>query len=171
MTIIKWIGASFIILACGGFSFMLASSYRKEERTLKSLIYALDYMMCELQFRMSALPDLCRQTARECDGVLRQVFSQLAIELEEQISPDVSRCMSTVLAKKMDIPLQTRAALELLGHNLGRFDMNGQLKGLENVRQECRVKLNKLVGSKENHLRSYQTLGLCAGAALVILLM
>ena len=171
MTIIKWIGAFCIIVGSGGFSLMLASSYRKEERTLRNLIYALDFMMCELQFRMSALPDLCRQTAGECAGILRQVFLKLANELEDQISPDVSGCMRTVLAQKLDIPLQTKDALELLGDHLGRFDLHGQLKGLETVRQECRTKLNKLIGSKESHLRSYQTLGLCAGAALVILLM
>lgn len=171
MTMIKWIGAILIIAACGGFSLMIAASYKKEERTLRSFICALDYMACELQYRMSALPELCRQTAGECDGILRQVFIMLANELENQISPDVNQCMNTVLAKNREIPTQTKASLELLGENLGRFDLNGQLIGLENVRQECRIRLSKLTGNKETHLRSYQTLGLCAGAALVILLM
>ena len=171
MTMIKWIGAVLIIIACGGFSLMLAASYKKEERTLKSFICALDFMECELQYRMSALPDLCRQTAGVCEGVLRQIFAMLANELEDQISPDVNQCMQTVLAKSGNIPTQTKESLELFGENLGRFDLNGQLKGLEAVRQECRMKLNRLSGNKETHLRSYQTLGLCAGAALVILLM
>ena len=75
---LKLIGALLIILGCGGFGMMIAAAHKREVKTLKQLVAALDYMECELQFRMSALPDLCRQTAGECDGILRQVFSSLA---------------------------------------------------------------------------------------------
>lgn len=168
--IMKWLGAALILAACGSFGLMIAANHKNEVKTLKKLISALDYMECELQFRMCALPDLCRQTAGETEGVLRKVFSLLANELEDQISPDVRHCMQSVLANTKDVPGQTLACLRLLGDSLGRFDLQGQLKGLETVRQECRVKLNKLMGNADVRIRSYQTLGLCAGAALVILL-
>lgn len=168
---IKWIGAILIVASCGGFGYMIAAAHRREEKTLRKLIYALDYMECELQYRMLALPDLCRQTSQETDGILNKVFSMLALELEDQISPDVSSCMKAVTGKLKDIPTQTLESLRLLGDCLGRFDLQGQLKGLETVRQECRMKLNKLLGNSEIRIRSYQTLGICAGAALVILLM
>ena len=56
-----------------------------------------------------------------------------------------------------------------LGKNLGNFDMAGQLQGLEYARTLCRENLEKLMHNKESRLRSYQTLGLCAGAAIAIL--
>ena len=168
--IIKWIGAALILVSCGSFGVIIAANHKNEVNTLKKLISALDYMECELQFRMYALPDLCRQTAGETEGILRRVFAMLANELEDQISPDVRHCMQSVLAKVKDVPVHTLVCLHLLGDSLGRFDLQGQLKGLEAVRQECRLKLNKLMGNSEVRIRSYQTLGLCAGAALVILL-
>lgn len=168
---LRWIGAGMIILGCGGFGVMIAASYRKELNALKKLIAALDFMECELQYRMSALPDLCRQTAANCDGVIRNVFSSLASELEDQISPDVQQCMQSVLGRTKAVPSQTAEALSQLGNSLGRFDLQGQLRGLESARQECRVKLNKLSGNADVRIRSYQTLGICAGAALAILLM
>lgn len=168
---LRWIGACLVILGCGGFGVMIAASFRKELTSLKKLIAALDFMECELQYRMSALPDLCRQTAANCDGVLRQIFSSLAAELEDQISPNVQQCMKSVLSKTKDVPTQTAEALLQLGNSLGRFDLQGQLKELESARQECRVKLNKLSGNADVRIRSYQTLGICAGAALAILLM
>lgn len=169
--IFKVIGACLIVLGCGSFGVMIAASHKREYATLKKLISALDYMECELQYRMSALPDLCRQTAAECDGVLRQIFTSLALELEDQISPDAQRCMKMVLSKTKNVPVQTAQCLQQLGNSLGRFDLRGQLKGLESARQECRMRLNKLTENADVRLRSYQTLGLCAGAALVILLM
>lgn len=166
----KWIGSILIIIASGGFGIMIAVNYKREISVLKQLISALDYMECELQFRMYALPELCRLTANECDGVIRHVFSKLAIELEDQISPDVASCLRTVLTQVPNIPQQTMECFRYLGDCLGRFDLNGQLKGLETVRQECRTKLSKLSANSDIRARSYQTIGLCAGAAIVILL-
>lgn len=168
--ITKWIGSILIILASGGFGIMIATNYKREISVLKHLISALDYMECELQFRMYALPELCRLTANESCGVIRQFFSELANELDDQISPDVSSCLRSTLMKVQNIPQQTLGCLRYMGDCLGRFDLNGQLKGLEAVRQECRTRLGKLSANSDVRARSYQTIGLCAGAAIVILL-
>ena len=56
-----------------------------------------------------------------------------------------------------------------LGRTLGRFDLDGQLIGLENARRDCRRAVDALSENRDNRLRCYQTLGLCAGAALAIL--
>ncbi len=167
---IKLIGAVFVIAACGGVGFKMATSHVKEEKSLRQLIAILDYMECELQYHLTPLPQLCHQAAGECAGTLQDVFHRLAMELEDQISPDVERCMTASLHNVGPIPHFTNDALELLGKTLGRFDLNGQLKGLEAVRHNCRKKLEQLNNNRDTRLRSYQTLGLCAGAAMAILL-
>ena len=168
--IVRWIGAFMIIVASAGFAMLLALFHRKEVSSVRNLIAALDYMECELQYRMYALPELCRLTAAECTDALKNIFLELAKQLEDQISPDVRYCMRTVLAKQNKIPSQTLECLYLLGDSLGKFDLQGQLKGLENVRQVCRERLNRLNTGSDSRLRSYQMLGLCGGAALIILL-
>ena len=167
---LKVIGSILIITACGGFGFKIAATHVKEVKTLRQLIAILDYMECELQYRLTPLPALCRQAAGEGNGVLQKTFLQLAIELEDQVSPDVERCMTAALNQVNDIPRLTFHGLDMLGKTLGRFDLNGQLKGLEAVRQECRRNLEHLSKNQDVRLRSYQTLGLCAGAAMAILL-
>lgn len=165
----KWIGAILIIVGCGGFGFSLAAAQLREEKTLRSLINALDYMACELQYRLTPLPDLCRQTGGDIRGIVGEVFRNLADELEAQVSPDVESCMFAALSHASDLPVKTREAFVLLGQTLGRFDLAGQLKGLEAVRTTCRNRLEALTTNKEPRIRSYQTLGLCAGTALAIL--
>lgn len=166
---LKWIGAMFIILGCGSVGFAMSVAYRREESNLSQLISALDFMQCELQYRLTPLPDLCRLTASQCRGALRTVFVTLACELEDQISPDVFHCMNAALAKVKNLPIRTEEALRILGRTLGRFDLDGQLLGLENARHNCRTMLEKLNENRDVRLRSYQTLSLCAGAALAIL--
>lgn len=165
----KWIGAMFVLAACGGFGFQIAAAQRKETRTLRQLIRILDFAECELQYRLTPLPELCRNAAQECSGPLSILFMHLSKELEDQISPNVSSCMRAAIAATQQLPRQTAEVLTLLGESLGKFDLNGQLRGLASVRGECNRRLDILSESQDVRLRSYKTLGLCAGAALVIL--
>ena len=166
----KWMGALLIVLSCGGFGMGLAASQHREEAALRQLVSALDLMECELQYRMTPLPELCRLAGRENRGCIRKILLDLARELDEQIAPDVSSCMKAALGTAHDIPAAALRALDLLGQSLGRFDLQGQLKGLEAVRSHCRLVLEDMTRNKQQRLRSYQTLGFCAGAALAILL-
>lgn len=166
----KWIGVVLIIGACGGLGFSIAAAQIREEKLLRQLISALDYMECELQYRLTPLPDLCLQVAQDTGGPVGQVFGKLSEELTAQIAPDVSSCMDAVLSQVPDMPRSVREAFELLGGSMGRFALAGQLKGLEGVRGTCRRTLEQLTENKEPRIRSYQTLGLCAGAAIAILL-
>lgn len=166
----KWIGVMLIVGGCGLFGYSLAAAHKREERALMSLISSLDYMQCELQYRLTPLPDLCRQAGQQNRSQVGQVLLMLARELECQISPDVESCMEEALGSNLDLPNRTRTAFETLGQSLGRFDLEGQIRGLEAVRSFCRAELERLGKDRDSRLRNYQTLGLCAGAALAILL-
>lgn len=166
---LKWIGAVFVIVGCGGVGFAMSAAHRRQERELCQLIAALDFMQCELQYRLTPLPDLCRLTAAQCKGNLRSFFLTLASEMEDQIAPEAYHCVNAALVKTSNLTVSVSEALRGLGRSLGRFDLNGQILGLENARHHCRSILEKLSENREIRLRSYQTLSLCAGAALAIL--
>ena len=166
---IKWIGALLVVVGCSGVGFTMAASYKREEWALRSLIGALDYMACELQFRLTPLPQLCRQAGQECRGSVGQVLQELARELENQIAPDAASCMHAAISHVPHLPEEAEKALRLLGSGLGRFDLEGQLRGLEQVRSHCRRELEQMTAHREHRVRGYQTLGICAGAALAIL--
>lgn len=166
---IRIAGAILVVLGCGSVGFRIAAAYRYEERILRQLLNALDFMQCELQYRLTPLPELCRRVGVGVKGMVGDLFLRLGLELETQLTPDVSGCMERVLSSCGNLPGLTRQALEHLGGSLGRFDLDGQLLGLEATRRTCRESLEELTQDKSVRLRSYQTLGLCAGAALAIL--
>ena len=166
---IKWIGAILVVAGCGGVGFSMAANYRRETWTLRALVRALDYMTCELQFRLTPLPELCRQAGKECGTSTGRTLTALAEELEHQACPQAEGCMQAALARQRDVPPSAVTALDLLGRSLGRFDLEGQLQGLEQVRLHCRRTLAEMEAGREQRVRGYQTLGLCAGAALAIL--
>lgn len=164
----KYAGAMLVVLGCGGFGFSMAAAYRREEKLLRQLRDILQFLYCELQFRMTPLPELCQQAGRQNSGAVAQVFRRLGQELESRLLPDAHSCMMTALVKA-DLTPRLRELLTDFGKTLGCFDLKGQLLGIEALRIQCTQTLEELASGREDRLRSYQTLGLCAGAALVIL--
>ena len=166
---LKIIGALLIVTGCGSVGFSMAAAYRREEAALQQLISALDYMGCELQYRLTPLPELCRSAAKGISGPVSNVLHNLARELESQIAPDAATCMHAALSATKKLPGKVKENLRQLGVSLGRFDLHGQLSGLETIRSRCRRELDMLSEDRSQRLRSYQTLGLCVGSALAIL--
>jgi len=166
----RWIGAILIMSACSGCGFSIAAGKRKEEKLLCQLIHILQFMEAELRYRLTPLPDLCRLAAGEVRGILRVVFLNLYRELSWQKLPDASSCMSAAIQRTGDIPARVRRPLVQLGQTLGRFDLEGQLQGIQSVGKRCSDSLERIRKNRDERLRSYQTLGVCAGAALAIIL-
>lgn len=167
---IRILGVILVVSGCGGIGFRMASQHKRLVRILRQLASVLDYMECELQYRLTPLPELCRQGAGQCRGSLRQVLLTLTKELEDQLRPNVAHCMQAALRQQKNLPEIPAQLLSQLGNSMGRFDVQGQLRAMEAVRLDTRRVLQELSADQATRVRSYQTLGLCAGAALAILL-
>ncbi len=166
----KWIGAILIVGSCSGCGFAIAAGKRREEKLLYQFLGILQFMEADLQYRLTPLPELCRMTAGESSGLLRTVFLNLYRELTWQKLPDAGSCMYAAIRRSGDISPQVRRLLVQLGHTLGRFDLPGQIQGIQSVRKRCEESLESIRKNREERLRCYQTLGICAGAALAIIL-
>ncbi len=166
----KMLGALLIVMACTAAGFSLAAAYRKEERILQQLVFSMEYMENELQFQMPALAELCRLAASRCTGELRSVWEDLAAELDKQQLADAEGAMITVRRHCTALAPSVQECLELLGKSLGRFQLSGQITGIQAVRERAKQELNRILLHREQRLRSCRTLGICAGLALAILL-
>lgn len=166
---LKLIGAALILLSCSGFGFYVAASHKKEVVCLKKLTAIIEFMEWELECRLTPLPQLCQHVAEKTKCSFSGVFGYLAQELTCQIAPDVATCMRSVLAAQKDIPKFTYRYLEMLGDSLGEYNIDGQLKSLVSLRLCIGKKLDELTENQKQRLHCYQTLGVCAGAALAIL--
>lgn len=167
---IRWIGALLIMGSCSGCGFSIAAGKRKEEQLLYQLLRILQVMESELRYKLTPLPDLCCIAAEEVKGILHDVFTNLNRELNSQKLPDAGSCMSAAVAKSGEMPTRIRRILVQLGYMLGRFDLEGQLQGIQSIRRRCEESLERIRKNRDERLRSYQTLGICAGAALAIIL-
>ena len=167
---LKWLGAICVLVSCCGWGILAANRYRFKIFSFQQLICALNYMISELQYRATPLPQLCQITSEQCQGSIKQIFRELHEELTAQISPDARRCMDAVLSRHSNIPPELERIISEIGNSLGKFHLKGQIQALEVARDSAEAQLSELKRDKDARLRSYQTLGLCAGAAIAILL-
>lgn len=167
---IKILGVLFIVFGCGGIGFLLVRSYRKEVECLQQLTQCLQWMICELNYRMPPLSTLFRGAAEGCKGPISQVFNRFSRELDQQFTPHVSICMNVTLDSFSDLPVKTYHHLRQLGTSLGHFDLQGQVSALEASLTLCQQDLQQLQLKKDEKVRNYQTLSLCAGVALALIL-
>lgn len=165
---LRLMGALCIVAGSGAFGFAMAAASRREEKQLRQLLGALEFLSCELSYRLTPLPSLCRGAAEGRGGAVADFFLSLARELERQTEPEVQDCVNTIL-RQMEFPSSLRRILEELGKTLGRFDLPGQLRGLELAIRETEQALRIIKDGAPERRRSWQTLGLCVGAALAIL--
>ena len=71
--------------------------------------------------------------------------------------------------ERTELPRELGRQLQQLGETLGRFALPGQLRGLEGAIRSAEDALRRIRDGADGRRRSWQTLGLCAGAALAIL--
>ena len=166
----KWIGAMLIVASCTACGFSIAAGKRKEEQLLLHLLRILQFMETELQYRLTPLPELCHMASGITRGALKNVFMHLNQELCRRKLPDAGSCMAAAVEKNGELPARIRSILSQLGYSLGCYGLEGQLEGIQTVRRRTEESLQHIRRNRDERLRSYQTLGICAGAALAIIL-
>ena len=166
---IKGIGAILLITGCSCVGISIVHGHRREVLTLKELIKALYFMENMLQFNLCPLPDLCRQTGTRASGTTREIFFNLARELDWQAAPDAYSCMYEALSKSQVVSPAVKSHFLRLGLSLGQFDLPGQVRELSAIRSDCEQELHQLTQNQDTRLRSCQTLCICSGIALAIL--
>lgn len=167
---VKWIGTILVLSGCSAWGFSAAASEKREAGILQTLANALRFMENELHFRLTTLPVLCRETAENSCGVVREVFHNLARELELQTGSDAAGCMEQALTKFHFLPQKIQNIFLQLGISLGRFDLQGQIRELDHILRCCEAELTRRSHNREQRSRNCKTLGVCVGAALAILL-
>lgn len=165
----KWIGAFCIFVSCMSVGFSVAYRQTRELKMLEQWIRIMDRAEKEICYHLRAVPDLFRMISYEENGPLGRLFLRAAIEMENQIQPNAGVCLNVALSDFEGLPKSVFELLILFGAELGRYDLESQLKGFAQIRSIAEEKRILTLQNHSKRIRGYQTLGLCAGAALVIM--
>ena len=167
---LRWVGAALVVGSCSGVGFARAAAQRRETRVLKQLLQVLEIMSLELSYRVTPLPELCRIAEERAGREVREYFRILSEILRSQVAPDASQCARIALSKCPQLPAAASQVLTQLSLSLGQYDFDGQLQGLKKACGLCECELNRCLADGDCKVRTYRTVGICAGMALAVLL-
>lgn len=173
MNTIRWLGMILIAGASVSVGFGAALRIRQTTTQLGQLANALEVMRCELEYAMTPLLQLCQVVAKTSKGAIHALFVNLGQALTQDETWDTSRAMRQAIAqtKTLCLPEDILFSLLEMGQTMGKFDLDGQLSMLEMTQKRIQACLERYQRDQAQRCRSYQALGLCAGAALIVLML
>ena len=164
------IGSFLIISGCTLVGAIKFSAEKREIRLIQELVNALNIMICQLEFQRTPLPELCTHVAKS-NNELTDFFLLLENELKTQVLANVSDCVDIVIENIKTFPGCVEELLLLLGDSLGRYDADGQLSQLRHVVAVCCNTLDNLQQRHNKMGKTNQTLWICAGVALAVIML
>lgn len=171
MNLLQLVGTILVLVGCGGCGFAMAGECRHLERNLRQTQNALEILQCEIQCRLTPLPELCGILEAACSGPVGSFFGQLRQELLLPDAGELYVCAGAAASHVRDLPEPCRRILLELCGTLGRYDAEAQLRAVVGAKDQALRHLEELRGGQAGRIRSYRALGLCGGAALAILLL
>lgn len=167
----KLAGALLLTGGAGALGLLAASRLAARVRALRAMLGALEQLERELSFRLTSMPELLRNTARNAAPPANAFFLQCCTGMEQLGEKSLSEIWSEALSKVGDLGERPLMVMRELGTILGRYDGEGQRESLAAARDELAKCLAQAEAERAQKGQVYSALGISAGALLAILLL
>ena len=170
---LKLLGAALVTVSASLVGFGFARGVRRQCAQLEGLLWALDFMQAELSARLTPLPQLFSMLAscRQRDVAAFFEAAGRALSVPPGCTVPVSFKRGFQASPGLSPGQDTVQALYGLAQGLGRFDLESQLGAIERAKGSITSVLLQLQAQKRARCRSYETIGICAGLALAVILL
>ena len=170
---LRRLGAALVTLSASLVGFGFARGVRRQCAQLEGLLWALDFMQSELSSRLTPLPQLfsALSACRQKDVALFFEAAGRALSVPPGCTVPVSFKRGFQASPGLSPGQEAVQTLYGLSMGLGRFDLESQLAAIERAKGSITSVLLQLQAQKRARCRSYETIGICAGLALAVILL
>ena len=170
---IKLLGTAMIVLGSGSAGFGFARAVRAQLRQLNALLAALEAMKGEIEYRLTPLGALCAALSHGDEPETAAFFGACAAQMEADrcLPPQLAIQRAMEQAQGLKWSARTRETVRNLAFSLGKFDLGGQVRAIELAQERLRAELAEVQAGSRARCRSYETIGICAGLALAVILL
>ena len=169
---LKALGVILMFGGCIGIGTGKVKELDSRINVLRSLLYSLEVIARELEFRLSPMEQLLETAAKGTPEPVFGFFNECSAELKGGKSRPFFDIWSRLANERLYILKKTDLESFLqLGGILGRYDSCGQKQAVDRVLSILSQSLSDSLFERKNQGKVYCTLGATAGAFLVILLL
>lgn len=163
----KIIGIVFIVISSISMGLRIGSALKKKCTHLQELLNALELFKNELLFSHKPLPKVCADLAESFQEGVGRMFANISLLMEENRWMSFKTAMERALGTYPD-ELPSEILLEFAG-NMGKYDLDAQVRGIELASSRIRQILDVMENERGTKSKTYKTLSICAGIAIIIL--
>lgn len=167
---LKLVGVIFVVVGSTGAGVTMAFGVHRALETARQLRAALERMKNEIACRRTALPELMELLSKE-SGYLSPLFGGIAEQLRLRQEASVYAIVRKCLAAAPPLPGEVGRILLDLAPGLGQYDVQCQLYSLDLAAGQAQALIERCQSEQKGRVKSYCTLGICAGLALGIMLL
>ena len=163
-------GAVLLAAGCAGLGLSAVGWLEGRVRDLRGLVAGLEGMEREMGWRQAPLTELLELAAEESGGRPGNFFRRCAGELARETENSFAQIWLRTSREGLCLAQADRLPLEQLGGVLGRYDAGSQRQALAAAARRLEEQRRAAQERRQRLGRVYGTLGITAGALLMILL-
>lgn len=170
---LKLMGALLVFLTSSWIGWQLASQYRRRPQEIRQVHTALSLLEMEMVYGNRPLEEICRLIGEREKGVIGEIFRRSAHQLAHDDADDTYRCFQNAIQQVWEqgaMQESERKVLLDLSAVLGRSHRENQIQQIQAAREQMKLEEKKARQEQEQYEKMFRTLGMLAGAMIVILL-
>lgn len=169
---LRIMGACFVAVASLMSGWAARQGMQQQVRLRRQIRLALELMQGEMELHMPPVAELFESVGRQMGGVVGEFFEGTAVEMMAVTGRPPQTAMRLQMEKEpMNFEREDAALLLELGGCLGRYDLSGQARALGLYKQ----RLDGMIAGAEEVLhrraKATMTASVCAGLALIVILL
>lgn len=165
----KAAGILFILLSAASVGLRISAALKKRCKDVSRFLSSLSVLEYEISFLRTPLPQAFEKASQIAVGDLQSVYRSVSQQMKNSrwLSP-----RSAVENSLNEFPNELFGEILLeLSDMIGKYDLQAQLNGIETAKLQTSELLSGLEQERSLRSKTYKTLSICAGLALVILLL
>ena len=169
----KLVGITFIVLSAGYAGIQMALGLKQQCDLIRQILHATQVLNSEIQYNGTPLPQAFALMAASTRGIPEKVFSSVAKALDQRrwLTPAAAMEQAIGQNPELQVKQRLRETLIQLASGLGKYDKSSQLQTIELVRTSLTEQLAEAERERSIRGKTYQTLGICLGLSIAILLL
>ncbi|CAH0118592.1 MULTISPECIES: stage III sporulation protein SpoIIIAB [unclassified Paenibacillus] len=170
---LKLIGAALVILSCSLFGFYQAAQFANRPKQVRQLVAALQRLETEIWYGHAPLPDALRKIGEQIPEPLKLIFTTAAQRLTDAKGLSTQESWQQAIEehwKSTAMKQNEKNILHQFGFSLGTSDRNDQIKHIRLAVGQLQHEETAAFDEQARYEKMSRSLGLLAGALIVILM-
>ncbi|WP_026487548.1 hypothetical protein [Caldanaerobius polysaccharolyticus] len=169
--ILKLIGSIIVLFSTTLMGMVLARNYKLRLSSLKDIHRCLEYLMSQIVYVHTPLPEAFVNTAAIASKDVAPIFRGVVAVLENEENCSIGQAFIRAL-DEANLPLDREdiKIIEHLANNLGCTDVENQVRSFKLALSEISRQEEVALKLKEKNEKVFKEIGFLSGAIIVILL-